>query len=178
MGKLKFVFLFLLLPFVLFAANPTIHLDPQSAAPFACDPSRTGTLYSSASTLYFCNAADWVVLSSVDSAGAFSGDTSGIHSGPIVSALNAVTGTDALTAADCGKITTVTAGIDTHTLTLPEASTVIGCTFHIVYIGADGGALLDISPLDSDADGIEGTCDPGTDTAPVTFSGTDRKSVV
>lgn len=84
--------------------------------------------------------------------------------------LNAVTGTDALVAADCGRTTTVTAGIDTNTLTLPEASTVLGCTFTISYIGADGGALVDISPLDSDADGIEGGCTLAASV--VTFSGT------
>ena len=80
--------------------------------------------------------------------------TGGLTSG----AVNAVTGADTLTSVDCGKITTVTAGIDTNTLVLPEASTVIGCTFTIMYIGADGGALLDISPDDADDDGIAGSC--------------------
>jgi hypothetical protein len=93
--------------------------------------------------------------------------TGGLTSG----AVNAVTGVDSLTSADCGKITTVTEGIDTATITLPEASTVIGCTFHIMYIGTDAGALLDISPLDSDADGIEGSCKAANGTT-VTFSGT------
>ncbi len=90
--------------------------------------------------------------------------------GGLVSTPNAVTGVDSLVVADCGRPTTVTAGIDGATITLPEASTVIGCTFDIYYTGADGGALVDISPLDSDADGIEGGCDSGG--AVVTFSGT------
>lgn len=92
--------------------------------------------------------------------------TGGLTSG----SLNAITGADALTSADCGKITTVTAGIDGASITLPEASTVIGCTFELVYIGADGGALLDITPLDTDADGIEGSCVLAASV--VTFSGT------
>jgi hypothetical protein len=78
--------------------------------------------------------------------------------GTRASTINAVTGADSLTVQDCGRLTTVTAGIDGATITLPEASTVIGCTFTIMYIGADGGALLDVSPLDSDADGIDGQC--------------------
>lgn len=83
---------------------------------------------------------------------------------------NTVTGADSLVAADCGKETTVTAGIDGSTIVLPEASTVLGCTFTISYIGADGGALVDISPLDSDADGIEGGCTLAASV--VNFSGT------
>ena len=93
--------------------------------------------------------------------------TTGGTKGPI----NAVTDTDSLTAADCGTITAVTAGIDTKTITLPAASTVPGCTFTISYVGADGGALLDISPLDTGfADGIEGGCTLAASV--VTFSGT------
>ena len=77
--------------------------------------------------------------------------------GGLTGSINAVTGVDSLLAADCGRITTVTAGIDTATLTLPEASTVLGCTMHVMYIGADAGALLDISPADG-TDTIEGGC--------------------
>ncbi len=90
--------------------------------------------------------------------------------GHTTGAVNAITGVDSLTSADCGKLTTVTAGIDTASITLPEASTVIGCTFTIMYIGADAGALLDITPLDSDADGIEGSCTLAASV--VTLSGT------
>lgn len=84
--------------------------------------------------------------------------------------LDAITDTDSITAASCNGVISVSAGIDTKTITLPEASTVIGCSFTIVYIGADGGALVDISPLDSDADGIEGGCT--LEASVVTFSGT------
>ncbi len=74
--------------------------------------------------------------------------------------------------ADCGRTFAVTAAIDTALITLPEASTVdnFGCTYEFVYTGADAGALLDISPLDSDADGIEGSCVLAASV--VTFSGT------
>lgn len=105
-------------------------------------------------------------------------DWTGLHTfadlaklnGGSTASINSVTGTDSLTSADCGRITTVTAGIDTHTITLPEASTVIGCKFKIVYVGASGGALVDISPLDSDADGIIGSCTLAASV--VSFSGT------
>jgi hypothetical protein len=80
--------------------------------------------------------------------------------------INTVTGADSLIPSDCGRLTTVSAGIDTFQIVLPEASTVLGCEYTISYIGADAGALLDISPLDSDADGIDGTC------GAVVFSGT------
>jgi hypothetical protein len=98
--------------------------------------------------------------------------TTGLHTptGGSYAANNAVTGADTLTAADCGRTTTVTAGIDTNQIVLPEASTVLGCTFHIVYTGADAGALLDISPLDSDSDGIDGGCTLAASV--VQFSGT------
>lgn len=84
--------------------------------------------------------------------------------------ITAITTSTALTAADCGNTVTVSAGLDGGAITLPEASTVIGCTYNIVYIGADGGALLDITPLDSDADGIEGSCTLAASV--VNFSGT------
>ncbi|HJW75357.1 MAG TPA: hypothetical protein VJ787_06760 [Thermoleophilia bacterium] len=83
-----------------------------------------------------------------------------------------VTGVKSLALADCGKTVYVSAGIDTATITLPEASaaTAVGCAYTISYIGADGGALLDISPLDTDADGIEGGCTLAASV--VYFSGT------
>ena len=89
---------------------------------------------------------------------------------------NAVTGVDSLVVQDCGRWTSVTAGIDGATLTLPDVTaTPAGCTFHIQYTGASAGALLDISPLDSTADGIYGSCDSGA--AVVTFSGTDDADI-
>ncbi len=99
---------------------------------------------------------------------AISGDVS--FSGGLYGAINTVTAADTLTSADCGRLTTVSAGIDTFQIVLPEASTVLGCSYRISYIGADAGALLDISPLDSDADGIEGGCTLAASV--VTFSGT------
>lgn len=83
-----------------------------------------------------------------------------------------ITDTTALDADDCGHAFAVTAGIDTKTITLPDADQVLGCELTFSYVGADGGALVDISPLDSDADGIEGGCyETATDTV-VYFSGT------
>lgn len=65
-----------------------------------------------------------------------------------------VTGSDTLTRADCGKTILVTAGIDGSSITLP--ATIEGCVLTFVYTGADGGALLDISP--NSADGVHGSC--------------------
>lgn len=88
--------------------------------------------------------------------------------------VNAVTGADTLNVNDCGRITSVTAGIDTATITLPAVSGVTdGCEFYIHYIGASGGALVDITP--NSADGIYGGCDSGA--AIVTFSGTDDADI-
>lgn len=81
-----------------------------------------------------------------------------------------ITAAKTMTLQDCGKVFPVTAAIDTKLITLPEASTAIGCEYTFIYIGADGGALLDISPLDSDADGIEGGCTLAASV--VTLSGT------
>lgn len=85
-------------------------------------------------------------------------------------ALSTIADTASLTSASCGKHISVTAGIDTKTITLPLASSVPGCTYTLHYVGADGGALLDITPLDSGADGIEGGCTLAASV--VTFSGT------
>lgn len=83
-----------------------------------------------------------------------------------------ITAVTSLDASDCGRSFGVTAGIDTATITLPDADQVLGCALTFSYVGADGGALVDISPLDSDADGIEGGCyETATDTV-VYFSGT------
>lgn len=84
----------------------------------------------------------------------------------------AITGVTALDADDCGKTFSVSAGIDGAAITLPDADAVLGCDLTFSYIGADAGALVDITPLDSDADGIEGGCyETATDTV-VYFSGT------
>lgn len=93
-----------------------------------------------------------------------------VPGGGILPNVTAITGVSSLTAAMCGDTITVSAGIDTASITLPEASTVLGCRYKIMYIGADGGALLDITPLDTDADGIEGGCTLAASV--VTFSGT------
>lgn len=142
---------------------------------FADDFGWTWRIVNIVATASGLSCTDCVGSTQIDETQAYALDNAsntfaGSFSGPITASLNAVTGTDSLTAADCGRITTVTAGIDTHTITLPEASTVIGCTFHIVYIGASGGALVDISPLDSDADGIIGSCTLAASV--VSFSGT------
>lgn len=78
----------------------------------------------------------------------------------------------ALDADDCGHSFAVTAGIDTATITLPDADQVLGCELTFSYVGADGGALVDITPLDSDADGIEGGCYEATGDTMIYFSGT------
>ena len=80
-----------------------------------------------------------------------------------------ITTTTSLDASDCGKSFSVTAGIDTLTITLPDADAALGCELTLSYTGADAGALVDISPLDSDADGIEGGCTLAASV--VTFSG-------
>lgn len=87
--------------------------------------------------------------------------------GPWTSWTRIITSTTTVGKRDCGINTIlVTAGINGGTITLPEASILIGCHFKFVYTGASGGALLDISPLDSDADGIFGVC------GATTFTGT------
>ena len=93
-----------------------------------------------------------------------------------VGVFNDVTGADSLGLADCGRVTSVTAGIDTFTITLPDTLTVgAGCEYTISYNGANGGALVDISPLDSTADGIYGSCTVAA--AVVSFSGTDDADI-
>lgn len=83
-----------------------------------------------------------------------------------------ITGVTALDASDCGKRFSVTAAADGDQITLPDADAVPGCEVSFHYVGADGGALVDISPLDSDADGIEGGCYETTTDTVVYFSGT------
>jgi hypothetical protein len=85
-----------------------------------------------------------------------------------------ITGATTLDASDCGKPLFVSAGIDTASITLPALSVVpSGCVLRFFYVGADAGALLDISP--NAADGIEGTCTLAASV--VTFSGTDDADI-
>ena len=85
-----------------------------------------------------------------------------------------ITGNIALDASDCGKHHYVTAGINGNTITLPAlASTPAGCELSFYYVGANGAALVDISPNAND--GIEGTCTLAA--ALVTFSGTDDADI-
>lgn len=85
-----------------------------------------------------------------------------------------ITGATTLDASDCGKPLFVTAGIDTLSITLPALSAVpAGCALSFYYVGADGGALLDISP--NAADGVEGGCTLAASV--VTFSGTDDADI-
>lgn len=74
--------------------------------------------------------------------------------GGVTQATAAISGTTALTSADCGIVQMVDAGIDTETITLPATSA--GCVYEFIYTGADGGALLDISPAAADA--VHGSC--------------------
>lgn len=85
-----------------------------------------------------------------------------------------ITGATTLDASDCGKPLFVTAGIDTAAITLPALATVpAGCVYKFMYVGADAGALLDISP--NAADGIEGGCTLAASV--VYFSGADDGDV-
>ena len=79
-----------------------------------------------------------------------------------------------LDASDCGKWHTISAAFDTFLITLPALSAVpTGCELKFHYIGANGGALVDITP--NAADGIEGGCTLAASV--VTFSGTDDADV-
>lgn len=74
--------------------------------------------------------------------------------GGVTESTQSIADTDILVAADCGDTLFVTAGIDTKTITLP--ATIAGCEYTFMYVGADGGALLDISP--NSADAVHGSC--------------------
>ncbi len=85
-----------------------------------------------------------------------------------------VTGAATLDASDCGKPIFVTAAHDGNAITLPALTAVpAGCVLKFHYVGADAGALLDISPNASD--GIEGGCTLAASV--VTFSGTDDADI-
>ncbi len=89
-------------------------------------------------------------------------------------AVVSVTGAATLDASDCGKPIMVTAAHDGNTITLPALTAVPeGCVYRFHYVGADGGALLDITPNASD--GIEGGCTLAASV--VTFSGTDDADI-
>ena len=83
----------------------------------------------------------------------------------------AVTGAVTLGADECGNVMMTTAAIDTATVTLP--ATVAGCVYTLMYTGADGGALLDISPNASDA--IHGSCTLAASV--LEFNGTDDNDI-
>lgn len=97
-----------------------------------------------------------------------------LFSGGVGNAAVSITDTTTLDASDCGKPLFVTAGIDTKSITLPALSAVPGgCVYRFFYVGADAGALVDISP--NSADGVEGTCTLAASI--VTFSGTDDADI-
>ncbi len=138
------------------------------------------TCATAASAGEFCADGDIETNGALDVAGASTltgavsaGSTLGVTglttpTGGIMPGVNAVTSTKTFSSADCGEITTASAAATTFTL--PEASTVLGCEITISYIGADAGAQIDITPLDADADGIDGGCTLAASV--VTFSGT------
>ncbi len=85
-----------------------------------------------------------------------------------------ITGITTLDASDCGKPIFVTAAADGDLITLPALTAVpAGCKYTFHYVGADGGALIDITPNASD--GIEGGCTLAASV--VTFSGTDDADI-
>lgn len=83
----------------------------------------------------------------------------------------AITAGPALDASDCGTPQFITAAHDTSTITLP--ATIAGCQLQFVYVGADGGALVDISPNASD--GVHGSCTLSGSV--VEFSGSDNADI-
>ena len=144
------------------------------------------TLAGGAGALTFSDSASSVVLpdndtSSIDIGSTGLTDAVRISTGDNVEAwtfkagliktTKAVTTTVTLDASDCGKTMLVTAGIDTASITLPAV--IDGCEYTFVYVGADDGALVDISPNASD--GIFGSCKLAASV--VTFSGTDDADI-
>lgn len=94
--------------------------------------------------------------------------------GFVAAAGTTITGAVTLDNSDCGRSFAITAAADTTSITLPALSaTTDGCTFRFHYVGADGGALVDISP--NAADGIEGSCTLAASV--VELSGTDDADV-
>ena len=76
------------------------------------------------------------------------------------------TGNVTLTLSDCGSIRMI--ATDAKTYTLPDTTTVgAGCEFTFINTGADDAVLLTVTPDDTTADAINGTC------AAVVFTGTD-----
>jgi hypothetical protein len=71
-----------------------------------------------------------------------------------------------LTISDCGSVRMI--ATDAKTYTLPNTANVgPGCEFTFINTGADDAVLLTVTPDDTVADGIYGTC------AAVVFTGTD-----
>lgn len=65
-----------------------------------------------------------------------------------------ITGITSLDADDCGKTFFVTDAADADVISLP--STIAGCEYRFVFVGSDGGALVDVSP--DSADAVHGSC--------------------
>lgn len=84
-------------------------------------------------TLYFYNGTAWVAASSLT---------------------EPITGATSLDASDCGKTFFVTDDADGDAISLP--ATIAGCEYRFVFVGSDGGALVDISPAAADA--VHGSC--------------------
>lgn len=110
----------------------------------------------------------------ITASGALSVTGAASLAGGYTTAAVSVTDTATLDADDCGKPIFVSAGIDTKTITLPALSAVTaGCRYEFHYVGADGAALLDISP--NSADGVEGGCTLAGGV--IYFSGTDDADI-
>jgi hypothetical protein len=93
-----------------------------------------------------------------------------IHTAGFAGAAVSITGVTTLDYSNCGKNHFVTDAADADLITLPALATVTaGCEITFVFVGSNGGALIDITP--DAADGLEGTCTLAASL--VTFAGTD-----
>lgn len=146
------------------------------------------TLSAGAGALTFSNTAASVLVNDNDSSAldiGSTGTTAGLRYSSVdnkealtFSGAGAIFGSHAmgggnvtLDESDCGKVILWTAADDGFTATLP--ATIAGCVYRFVYTGANGGALMDISPNASD--GVYGGCTLAASV--VTFSGTDDADV-
>lgn len=151
------------------------------------------TLSAGAGALTFSNSAASVLVNDNDSSAldiGSTGTTSGLRyssvdnkealtfssAGAIYTSRAMSGGNVTLDESDCGKTMTSVATDDTFTWTLP--ATINGCVYTFQYMGANAGALLDISPNASD--GIYGlfadthTIANGANAACSTTCGTNR----
>jgi signal peptide peptidase SppA len=116
------------------------------------------------------NSATGLVLGSTGATTMLTFDTTDSHEHLIIGnglqmPIKAITGQTTLGLEDCGKMVTVSAGLDTHNIVLPPASTATGCLFRFVYVGADASVDLTITPTDAgNADTIIGNCTTSTGT--------------